>query len=92
MNDVVRTEDASNFTNFLNSTGENFTYSNDPVEQQIVGIFQDYQTTHAYVNSVYMDGTTGPLYGRSIGPAHPVRSEAAALVHHGGGDPPALWC
>ncbi|OPY31667.1 MAG: hybrid sensory histidine kinase BarA [Methanomassiliicoccales archaeon PtaU1.Bin124] len=59
MNDVIRTENDSNFTNFLNSTGENFTYSNDATEQEIISLLRDYQDSHPYVNSVYMGRENG---------------------------------
>jgi len=59
MNENVRVLDDSNFTNFLNATAENFTYSIGPEEQDIIDVLKAYQDSHPYVNSVYMGRENG---------------------------------
>jgi signal transduction histidine kinase len=58
-NEIIRTNDDSNYTSFLNATGENFSYSTNATEQAIIGILRGYQNTHLYVNSVYMGRENG---------------------------------
>jgi signal transduction histidine kinase len=70
INDDVRNPDDAGFTNFLNASEETFRYSISDREQQIIDTFQDYQTTHPYVNSVYMGRENG-AFVRSYPRARP---------------------
>lgn len=59
-NPIVYTPDSSNFTSFLNASAETFQYNITDKEQLIIDVQRGYQTSHPYVNSVYMgreDGT-----------------------------------
>lgn len=70
INDEVRIPDDTGFTNFLNASEETFQYSISPPEQEIIDTFQDYQTTHPYVSSVYMGRESG-AFVRSYPRARP---------------------
>ena len=59
INEEVRDPDDTHFTNFLNASEETFEYSIGAREQEIIDIFRNYQTTHPYVNSVYMGRENG---------------------------------
>jgi signal transduction histidine kinase len=72
MYEDVLTPNDDNFTSFLNATGENFTYSNDPLELKIVDIFKSFQHSHPYVNSVYMGRENG-AFVRSYHRAQPTQ-------------------
>lgn len=58
-NDIVQTQDDSQFTSFLNASEETFRYSYSPKEEEIITILRDYQTSHPYVSSVYMGRESG---------------------------------
>jgi signal transduction histidine kinase len=58
-NEIVRTRDDRNFTNFLRADEKTFQYHIQPPEQQIINIFNAYRMTHRYVNSVYMGRENG---------------------------------
>ena len=58
-NDIIQTRDDSRFTSFLNASEDTYTYSYTPRELEIIEVFKDYQTTHPYVNSVYMGRENG---------------------------------
>jgi signal transduction histidine kinase len=58
-NEIVRSRDDRNFTNFLGADEKTFEYNIQPLEQKIINIFNDYRMTHRYVNSVYMGRENG---------------------------------
>ncbi|MDD1771983.1 MAG: ATP-binding protein [Methanomassiliicoccales archaeon] len=72
MYEDVLTPYDDNFTSFLNATGANFTYSDDPLELKIVEIFRSFQQSHPYVNSVYMGRENG-AFVRSYPRAEPTQ-------------------
>ena len=72
MYEDVLTPYDDNFTSFLNATGGDFTYSNDPLELKIVEIFKAFQHSHPYVNSVYMGRENG-AFVRSYHRAEPTQ-------------------
>ncbi|WP_052418837.1 cache domain-containing protein [Methanolacinia paynteri] len=57
--EVVQTRDDSDFTSFLNASEDTFEYSIGETEQDIIDLMLEYQTTHPYVNSVYMGRENG---------------------------------
>lgn len=59
INENVGDPDDGGFTNFLNASEDTFEYSIGSREQEIIDIFRDYQSTHPYVNSVYMGRENG---------------------------------
>ncbi|MFA5312093.1 MAG: ATP-binding protein [Methanomassiliicoccales archaeon] len=59
LNEDVRTMDDSNFTNFLNASEDTFVYNYTEQELKIISILRGYQTSHGYVNSVYMGRENG---------------------------------
>ena len=58
-NEIVRTRNDSDFTNFLDANEDTFEYHIGDVEQDIITILNTYRTTHPYVNSVYMGRENG---------------------------------
>ena len=58
-NEIVRSRDDRNFTNFLRADEKTFQYNIQPLEQKIIDIFNAYRMTHRYVNSVYMGRENG---------------------------------
>ena len=58
-NEIVRTRNDSDFTNFLDADEDTFEYHIGDVEQDIITILNTYRTTHPYVNSVYMGRENG---------------------------------
>ncbi len=58
-NELIRTRDDENFTNFLNADETTFEYHIGDLEQSIVDVLNTYRTTHPYVNSVYMGRENG---------------------------------
>ncbi|MBN1314329.1 MAG: DUF484 family protein, partial [Anaerolineales bacterium] len=58
-NDLVRTTNDSNFTNFLDADPATFEYHYSDLEKEIIKILKTYRTTHPYVNSVYMGRENG---------------------------------
>ena len=58
-NEIIRTQDDANFTNFLEADEDTFEYHIGDVEQNIIEILNSYRTTHPYVNSVYMGRENG---------------------------------
>lgn len=58
-NEIVRSRDDRNFTNFLRADEKTFQYHIQPLEQKIIDIFNAYRMTHRYVNSVYMGRENG---------------------------------
>lgn len=59
MDDRVQYRDDSNFTNFVNVTGDDFVYNITPEEQAIINVLKDFQDSHPYVNSCYMGRENG---------------------------------
>lgn len=59
INKDIRTRDDPDFTSFLNASEDTFAYSIGGTEQKIIDIMQGYQSTHPYVNSVYMGRENG---------------------------------
>jgi len=59
LNKKVRTPDDSEFTTYLNASEETFKYSPRDSEQEIIHILKNYQSSHPYVNSVYMGRENG---------------------------------
>ncbi|MCE5295855.1 MAG: HAMP domain-containing protein [Euryarchaeota archaeon] len=59
LNDEVRVRDDLNFTNFLNASEDTFVYNYTEQELKIISILRGYQTSHEYVNSVYMGRENG---------------------------------
>ncbi|BBB47705.1 methyl-accepting chemotaxis protein [Pelolinea submarina] len=58
-NEIIRTQEDHDFTNFLEADEETFEYHIGDVEQNIIEILNTYRTTHPYVNSVYMGRENG---------------------------------
>ena len=58
-NELVRSRNDRNFTNFLRADEKTFQYNIQPFEQKIITIFNSYRMTHRYVNSVYMGRENG---------------------------------
>jgi signal transduction histidine kinase len=71
-NEIVRSRDDRNFTNFLGADEKTFEYNIRPLEQKIINILNDYRMTHRYVNSVYMGRENGSF----------VRSHKRAIPSH----------
>jgi hypothetical protein len=59
MDDRVQYRDDSNFTNFVNVTGDDYVYNITPEEQAIIDVLRDFQDSHPYVNSCYMGRENG---------------------------------
>ncbi|MEJ2282149.1 MAG: hypothetical protein P8X85_00990 [Desulfobacterales bacterium] len=57
--DRVRSRHDENFTSFINADPDTFQYNIGELEQEIIDIFNNYRTTHPYVNSVYMGRENG---------------------------------
>ena len=58
-NDLVRSREDDDFTNFLTADETTYEYHIGELEQSIIDIFNAYRTTHLYVNSVYMGRENG---------------------------------
>ena len=58
-NKIVRSRDDSRFTSFLRADEKTFRYDIQPLEREIIDIFNAYRMTHPYVNSVYMGRENG---------------------------------
>lgn len=58
-NEIVRSKDDNDFTNFTEADEKTFTYRIKAHEQQIIDIFQTFRVTHPYTNSVYMGRENG---------------------------------
>jgi len=58
-NEIVRSRDDRNFTNFLRADERTFKYNIQPLERKIIDIFNAYRMSHRYVNSVYMGRENG---------------------------------
>jgi signal transduction histidine kinase len=58
-NEIVRSRDDRDLTNFLRANENTFQYNIRPLEQEIIKIFNAYRMTHRYVNSVYMGRENG---------------------------------
>ncbi len=58
-NKIVRSRDDSRFTSFLRADEKTFRYDVQPLEREIIDIFNAYRMTHPYVNSVYMGRENG---------------------------------
>ena len=56
---LVSDREDEDFTSFLQADEQTFTYIIGAREQQIIDIFANYRTHHAYVNSVYMGRENG---------------------------------
>jgi two-component system sensor histidine kinase/response regulator len=57
--EMVRSRNDSNFTNFTEADPDTFQYAIGALEQKIIRIFNRYRQTHKYVNSVYMGRENG---------------------------------
>ncbi len=58
-NELVRTRNDNDFTNFLNADEKTFQYNIGENEQKIINLFSQYRKTHPYVHSVYMGRENG---------------------------------
>jgi signal transduction histidine kinase len=58
-NELVRTREDEDFTNFLEADEEVFVYRVGSVERSIMALFRAFRSTHPYVNSVYMGRENG---------------------------------
>ena len=58
-NDLVRSKEDTDFTNFLTADETSFKYTIGDLEESIITILNTYRTTHPYVNSVYMGRENG---------------------------------
>ncbi len=58
-NEIVRSRNDRNFTNFLRADERTFKYNIQPLERKIIDIFNAYRMSHRYVNSVYMGRENG---------------------------------
>ncbi len=58
-NELVRSREDDNFTNFIYADEETFEYEIGEIEQSIINVLNTYRTTHPYVNSVYMGRENG---------------------------------
>ena len=59
LNDLVRSRDDENFTNFINADAATFQYNIGELEKKIMDYFNGHRRTHEYVNSVYMGRANG---------------------------------
>src|SRR4030042_672433 len=57
--EIVRINDDSEFTKFLNADEETFRYNIGSTEQEIIDIFNNFRLNHPYINSVYMGRENG---------------------------------
>jgi GAF domain-containing protein/HAMP domain-containing protein len=58
-NQMVRTRQDQEFTNFLQADPETFSYNVSVEEQGIIDLFNTFRLTHPYVSSVYMGRENG---------------------------------
>jgi methyl-accepting chemotaxis protein len=58
-NDLVRSREDNNFTNFLTADKSTFKYNIGGLEQSIINLMNIFRITHPYVNSVYMGRENG---------------------------------
>jgi len=58
-NELVRTRDDADFTNFLEADEATFQYHIGPTEQAIIDVFNNFRLSHPYANSVYMGRENG---------------------------------
>jgi PAS domain S-box-containing protein len=58
-NELVRTREDQDFTNFLEADERTFRYNYRETEKKIIDLFNTYRLTHRYVNSVYMGRENG---------------------------------
>ena len=58
-NEIVRTRDDQDFTNFLDADENTFEYNIGESEQAIIDILNSYRLSHPYANSVYMGRENG---------------------------------
>lgn len=58
-NDLVRTANDHDFTNFVHADEETFVYDVGKLEQSIIDVLNTLRITHPYVNSVYMGRENG---------------------------------
>lgn len=59
LNKNVQAYDDSRFTSYLNASDVTFAYAPDETEKAIVGVLKDFQTSHPFVQSVYMGRENG---------------------------------
>jgi hypothetical protein len=71
-NEMVRSRDDSTFTSFIDAHENSFAYNYNPLELNIIGIFNQYRNTHPYVHSVHMGRENGSFV-RSHKRARPTR-------------------
>jgi PAS domain S-box-containing protein len=58
-NELVRSREDQNFTNFTDANEETFQYAIGPLEQSLINLFKTYRATHEFVSSVYMGRENG---------------------------------
>ncbi len=58
-NELVRSRDDDDFTNFLEADEETFEYNYTELELSIIDVLNGFRITHPYVNSVYMGRENG---------------------------------
>ncbi len=58
-NEIVRTRDDGQFTQFLDADEDTFEYNIGEKEQAIINVFNNYRINHPYANSVYMGRENG---------------------------------
>ena len=76
-NEIVRTENDEDFTNFTQADEKTFQYDYGELEQQIIKTLDQYRSTHEYVNSVYMGRENGSFV-RSHPRARPTQYDPRA--------------
>jgi signal transduction histidine kinase len=58
-NDLIRSSEGNQFTNFLNADDATFEYNIGVLEQSIINVLNAYRTSRTYVNSVYIGYENG---------------------------------
>ena len=58
LNENIETDDTSGFSSFLNNS-DNYGYSSNETEQEIIKVLRDFQYTHPYVQSAYLGYENG---------------------------------
>ena len=58
-NDLIRSSDGNQFTNFLAADEATFEYHIGEIEQSIIDVLNNYRTSRTYVNSVYIGYENG---------------------------------
>ena len=71
-NELLRSRNDSQFTNFLKADEKSFKYNYTGLEKKIIRVLNGYRLSHRYVNSVYMGRENGSMV-RSHPFNHPFR-------------------